>query len=198
MFGLIDGSAVGPQAASIHSTMMSRKRKKVDKAVAHVTRVISAPLHLNRTTSVHATASGRSTQTTSFLASTFVQDQQHPTVLDPHAHQGSSEVASGDDIFDDYAPSGCDEEPPDDHDVNDSEDTPLSEWVKYHRASYLDEIIRHEGRAGVQNCTKGCRREGLFKCKDCFGCRVWCRLCFLEQHAQAPLHRALVSRSLRH
>jgi hypothetical protein len=74
-----------------------------------------------------------------------------------------------------------------------SEDPPLLEWAKIYRDVYLDEMIRHEGRAGVEACSAGCGGEGLYKCKDCFGFRLWCRECFVEVHSHLPLHRALVS-----
>lgn len=177
------------------------KRKRAEKAVARITRDISAPLHLDRTVSVHATAAGRLTQTTSFLPSTFdaieqPEGQEHIEDRESSAYLEPNDEPSGG--FDGDA-SGWSEgqsEPftEDADDVDDSEpDSPLFEWVKQHRATYLDELIRHEARAGFDGCTRKCGREGVYRCKDCFGCRQWCRICFVEQHAHAPLHRALVS-----
>ena len=37
-----------------------------------------------------------------------------------------------------------------------------------------------------------CEGDGLYKCKDCFGCQLLCRSCFAERHALLPFHRALV------
>ena len=114
-------------------------------------------------------------------ASTWNEDTLNEYTLDPMGN-----VGSGSDGTD-----GNPDDPPDPTD-----DTPLAEWVKYHRDNYLDEFIRHEGRTGMDCCRNECQGEGLYKCKDCFGCRLWCRTCFVEQHAVTPLHRGLVSHLL--
>jgi hypothetical protein len=177
------------------------KRKRAEKAVARVTRDISIPLQLDCTVSVHTTAAGRLAQTTSFLPSTFdlIEGHEHRGSLEFHTHLESNDSASGGFEIDGDASAWSEgqseriTEDADDANESEPEDSPLFEWVKYHRAAYLDEMMRHEGRAGFEGCTRNCGREGLYHCKDCFGCRQWCRICFVEQHAHAPLHRALVS-----
>ncbi|KAN0113379.1 hypothetical protein V8E52_007780, partial [Russula decolorans] len=53
----------------------------------------------------------------------------------------------------------------------------------------LDELLRHDGRAGESSCLFCGDSNGLYKCKECFGCRLHCQACVIEQHASHPLHR---------
>jgi hypothetical protein len=67
----------------------------------------------------------------------------------------------------------------------------LTDWADHYRQHYLEEFMRHDGRAGRENCAD-CPGEGVYKCKDCFGCQLYCKPCFVERHSQNPFHRALV------
>ena len=77
-------------------------------------------------------------------------------------------------------------------DVKTSDNSPLREWANLHRTTYLDELIRHEGRAGVHTCHSHCGKEGIYRCKDCFGTRTLCRDCFVAEHSHTPFHRPQV------
>jgi hypothetical protein len=68
----------------------------------------------------------------------------------------------------------------------------LQEWLP-HRETYVDELLRHDGRAGQRACA-GCNSDSpdLFKCKDCFGGKLLCYVCVVKFHDSHPLHRILV------
>jgi len=149
----------------------------------------------DRTVSVHMTATGRLGQSTMFLPSTSMIDSEATD-----AHPVSRPALGGtaqEDIADDAGwNEQFSESNGDDRELhNESDHSHLAEWVTHCRAAYLDEMIRHDGRAGIETCAK-CGGEGLYKCKDCFGCQLWCHACFVERHSHAPLHRALVSNHL--
>src|ERR1700730_17880457 len=119
------------------------KCKRPEKAVSRVTRDISTPLHLDRTVSVHSTTAGRLAQTMTFFPSTFesIEDDEHHGGLKTRTYLESNDLPSGgfDIDGDASAWSEAQSEPftEDADDVNDSEpeDSPLFEWVKYHRAA---------------------------------------------------------------
>ena len=71
-------------------------------------------------------------------------------------------------------------------------DPPLLEWMKNYRDTYLDEMLRHDGRSGITQCS-ACAADAAYKCKDCFGCQLLCQECFTTKHNLLPFHRALVS-----
>lgn len=76
--------------------------------------------------------------------------------------------------------------------------TKLVEWLPF-RASFLDEILRHDGRADYRDPSCfSCRKEGeLYKCRDCFtGGLLRCKGCTLKSHGDHPLHRVEVRRFL--
>lgn len=173
---------------------MAGKRKNPDTPVARVTRPHSQLLPRNRSVSIHTTAAGRLGQTTSFL----------PIADPPSPPAGSSNLSahsilSTDDFPDLTAHSALeddadreDQASQSDEDDTSLDDSPLQEWARLHRDSYLDEMIRHEGRAGANLCGEKCGREGVYKCKDCFGFQLFCCGCFTKKHSHLPLHRVLV------
>jgi hypothetical protein len=177
---------------------MGRKRKNPDDAVARITRTPAIPLLRDRTISVHTTRSGRLGQSTSSLPSrvdALMPDDRPSSGLEQRVTtdagiSGSLEDQSAFDGNDFMARS--DETSRVEDDPKSFDNSPLREWAHLHRATYLDELIRHEGRAGIQACHRQCGREGTYKCRDCFGCRLWCRNCFVEQHSHSPLHRPQV------
>lgn len=70
----------------------------------------------------------------------------------------------------------------------------LIEWLSF-RSSFLDELLRHDGRADYQQDTcASCEvKETLFKCRDCFnGCWLRCQGCTVKEHQDHPLHRVEV------
>jgi hypothetical protein len=68
--------------------------------------------------------------------------------------------------------------------------TPLSQWLP-HRQTYLDELLRADGRKGQSECA--CGDIGVYRCRDCFYGSLHCERCLLEQHRVHPFHRILVS-----
>jgi hypothetical protein len=184
---------------------MARKRKNPDAPVVRINRPRHQLPPRNRTVSVHTTAAGRLGQSTSFVPSA--------DTLPPPEHTSNSSTAEIDLTTTDVDYGGPeagaeddegdsrDDEGDSNNDEGDSEseidekslaDSPLQEWARVHRDSYLDEMLRHKGRAGVVSCGEKCGREGIYKCKDCFGFQLVCRECFAERHSHSPLHRVLV------
>ena len=180
---------IGP----LHSPVLSmgRKHKQPDTAIAHVTRLHTAQPPHDRTVSVHTTSTGRLGQSTTYVLSNL------PSTAG--AVSGVGEAGpGGEQLSPDFAASGdptgiedTDESPS--LDDKEPEDSPLLDWARNYRGTYLDEMIRHDGRAGLVDCSTGCGGEGMYKCKDCFGFRLWCRECFVEMHMHLPFHRVLVS-----
>jgi hypothetical protein len=190
---------------------MGRKRKNPDDAVARVNRSLTIPLLRDRTVSVHTTPSGRLGQSTSSLPSRvdalMPNDQRSsgPELMNERPSSGSEPWATTDHgiggsledqsaVDSHYFLTGSEEASAFEDDVKTSDNSPLREWANLHRATYLDEMIRHEGRAGVHACHRQCGRDGTYKCKDCFGCHTLCQSCFVEQHTHNPLHRPQVRR----
>jgi hypothetical protein len=68
-------------------------------------------------------------------------------------------------------------------------DSPLESWKVHDRSLYLDELLRHDGRAGHSSCSFCEINSGLYKCKDCFGGRLHCQACIVGLHSSHPLHR---------
>ncbi|KAG1762145.1 hypothetical protein EDD22DRAFT_979916 [Suillus occidentalis] len=60
--------------------------------------------------------------------------------------------------------------------------------AKRTRRSYLDELIRLEGRGGESQCRCGVL-SAQFRCEDCFSVELACRYCIVQSHHHAPLHR---------
>src|SRR5215510_1982560 len=70
-------------------------------------------------------------------------------------------------------------------------DTAVQEWLP-HRQDYLEELLRHEGRAGHVSCRDCSEMSGEFKCIDCFGSCLYCQACLLAWHNLLPFHRVKV------
>ena len=166
---------------------MGRKRPRSDSTIARFIR--PPPLRI-RTVSVHKTATGRLGQTTNFLS---VAGSSSQAQLPP---QPSSETVSSiqDDFQDDFhfnseTPNSISVEDPATHD--EGPDPQLLDWMKNHRDSYLDELIRHDGRGGDCLCAM-CGSPGLYRCKDCFGFELLCEVCLVGRHTFLPFHRVTV------
>jgi hypothetical protein len=166
---------------------MGRKHKNDDAAVGRITRPQPSTSR-TRVVSMHTTATGRVGQSTSFLD------------IDPPALQADSQTEKRQEELDFANDADFFEAAPDVPDSigdgisPDSPDTPLTDWVKNHCQIYLDELIRHDGQAGIVDCAR-CGQPGSYKCRDCFGFQTFCQVCFLEKHTHLPLHRALVRSS---
>jgi len=68
-------------------------------------------------------------------------------------------------------------------------DSPIESWKVHDRSIYLDELLRHDGRAGESSCSFCSDKNGLFKCIDCFGGRLHCQACIVTRHSTHPLHQ---------
>ncbi|KAJ6575960.1 hypothetical protein DFH09DRAFT_915004 [Mycena vulgaris] len=73
---------------------------------------------------------------------------------------------------------------------------PLKKWKVKYRWSWLNEMLRTEGRGdhvGHPLCVCGhpsCKRgRAEFRCKDCHGCEGFSAECTVRDHARNPLHR---------
>ena len=70
------------------------------------------------------------------------------------------------------------------------EDAPLVTWKKY-RQEYLDTCLildgcgRHNGHCASATCQ---RSGATFRCRDCFGYRLYCKACIIACHHDQPLH----------
>jgi hypothetical protein len=174
---------------------MARKRKNADAPVARTSRPRSTVTPRNRIVSVHTTASGRLGQSTSFLPNTDLPSLPASSSHLPEDVNVGSNVPTLD-FSDSWTPEGdAQYEDSDSHSENEGttkDDSPLQEWARLCRKNYLDEMIRHEGRAGDHLCHSDCGREGVYKCKDCFGFQLFCEGCLAEKHTHLPLHRILV------
>jgi hypothetical protein len=73
----------------------------------------------------------------------------------------------------------------------------ITEWLP-HRAQYLDEFLRHDGRGSARNCVRCGESEGGYRCEDCHHTPLFCHHCLLEEHRRLPLHRVQVSSILCH
>lgn len=68
----------------------------------------------------------------------------------------------------------------------------MEDWLTY-RDTYLQELLRHDGREGLQETyCAGCGNIGDFSCYDCAYCLHYCRDCLVDRHLFMPLHRIKV------
>jgi hypothetical protein len=67
-------------------------------------------------------------------------------------------------------------------------------WIE-HRSLFLEELLRMEGRGGLQEvpCSDCGGSSPEFKCEDCFGIDLRCSSCITAAHQRHPLHRLQVS-----
>jgi hypothetical protein len=71
----------------------------------------------------------------------------------------------------------------------------VADWIPY-RETYLDELLRHDGRgsnAALMCSNVGCGGDGIFKCRECMFENLFCCDCMVRRHSNLPLHRILVS-----
>jgi hypothetical protein len=67
------------------------------------------------------------------------------------------------------------------------------EWLT-HRDDYLQEMLRHDGRGGLQEtmCADCNNNRGDFSCYDCAYSMGYCKGCLVNRHRIMPLHRIRV------
>jgi hypothetical protein len=180
--------------------LMGRRKRQDDDFVVR-RKIMPAPQR-NRVITVHTTPSGRLGQAISFASASIAPRASHSTIVVPAPEDVCPDTAPNDTASNDTAPNHSFQEPyteyTDAHsDLGDTTgpisnpDPPLLDWMSHHRDTYLDELIRHDGRGGTELCAN-CGETGLFKCKDCFGYRLLCKNCFTDTHALLPFHRPLV------
>jgi len=69
----------------------------------------------------------------------------------------------------------------------------LTPMLLGYRDSQLDELLRHDGKAGLDATCVHCKKDpAVYKCKDCFGLKVFCLQCLIAEHHCHPLHRVVV------
>ncbi|KAF7360930.1 CxC2 domain-containing protein [Mycena sanguinolenta] len=71
-------------------------------------------------------------------------------------------------------------------------DRPLNMWAQYDRETFLDELLRCEGRGdyhGQKRCAE-CHGWGTqaHRCEECFTGALFCTPCLVSIHADNPLH----------
>lgn len=68
----------------------------------------------------------------------------------------------------------------------------MEDWLMY-RDTYLQELLRHDGRQGLQvTYCVNCGDIGDFSCYDCAYCMHYCKDCLVDCHRLMPLHRIRV------
>ena len=68
----------------------------------------------------------------------------------------------------------------------------MSEWL-LDRQAYLNEMLRHDGREGLQATPcASCGGDGSFSCSDCAYCMYYCSQCLVSRHHLMPFHRIKV------
>jgi hypothetical protein len=68
----------------------------------------------------------------------------------------------------------------------------MEEWLTY-RDTYLQELLRHDGREGLRvTVCADCGDGDDFSCFDCAYGMHYCRECLVDRHYLMPLHRIRV------
>ncbi|KIJ16595.1 hypothetical protein PAXINDRAFT_75084 [Paxillus involutus ATCC 200175] len=62
----------------------------------------------------------------------------------------------------------------------------MREWLEYEE-EYLEALLRREGADG-RTCSKGCGRDRVYRCADCFGRPMLCTSCCRSAHQLHPFH----------
>ncbi|KAG6836139.1 hypothetical protein H0H93_011016 [Arthromyces matolae] len=69
-------------------------------------------------------------------------------------------------------------------------DNPMSEWLRNDRETFLQELLRTEGRGDYQKlCACGQETAVDYRCVDCFHSDLQCKECIVTDHKSLPLHR---------
>lgn len=64
----------------------------------------------------------------------------------------------------------------------------MDDWAEHYRDAYLKQIIGNYSVPKRRICTQ-CRKEGLWRCPDCFGRPLLCDECCVTLHRRHPWHR---------
>ena len=74
--------------------------------------------------------------------------------------------------------------------------TNIEEWEQY-RDEFTDEVLRHEGLAGLAApppCVKCSGSGAVYRCIDCLFVQMLCQCCIVTAHGLEPLHNIQVTR----
>lgn len=72
----------------------------------------------------------------------------------------------------------------------------MTDWLANDRDNFLDELIWHEGLGTRENpgLCDDCKEDlGVYRCMECTGKSLCCKLCLVKDHRGLPLHRIEVS-----
>lgn len=64
----------------------------------------------------------------------------------------------------------------------------MQEYVDL-RHNILLELLHHESFPLIKNCTQCWTSPGIYHCRDCFGCEIWCSRCCISAHTNLPFHQ---------
>ena len=179
---------------------MGRRRKSSPDVSWRSSRPRQALAPRHRVISVYKSASGRIGQTTSYIETTntpSTSGQGAAAIPPPSGLAVSVSDAELLPAHTDLPHFPMDDDGPEFEGDMDTDPTtthkssPLLDWAANYRDCYADELLRHDGRAGSDQCAE-CAGNGILKCKDCFGCQLLCTDCFVSRYAHLPFHRALV------
>src|SRR5262245_62085582 len=154
-----------------------RRRKSTVAEVVRPHLDADATQHIHRVVSVHRTATGRLGQSTTFIS----RPNDVSINAEPKHSIALENFDSVDTLDDDPAAQGR----------SNAKLSFLWEWAMKGRDSWLDELMRNEGRAGKQQCAR-CGGEGRYRCVDCSGFGLRCKNCLVKIHEYSPFHRAQV------
>ncbi|KAF7346301.1 hypothetical protein MSAN_01857500 [Mycena sanguinolenta] len=76
--------------------------------------------------------------------------------------------------------------------ISRASDDPLRQWVEDHRANYLDEVLRLEGRGDhLYSICRLCHTgSASYRCRECFaGGELMCQTCIVAGHGRLPFHQ---------
>ncbi|KAJ7645775.1 hypothetical protein B0H17DRAFT_449366 [Mycena rosella] len=163
--------------------------------------------------SVSRDASGKAVYTSTVVSAAVSASPSKPGASNPFGQPNAEGTWIYDFMDNDWAFPGQDLQAQSDVDDNDAPDSseseseaetkskrepykPLKKWKEGYRWTWLNELLRVEGRgdhAGHPQCVCGhphCKR-GLaeVRCKDCDGCEGLAVECVVREHGRNPLHR---------
>ncbi|KAJ6518389.1 hypothetical protein DFH09DRAFT_1331989 [Mycena vulgaris] len=161
--------------------MAGRKRKAATYTWARTDGEAGGGAELLRETS-HLRADGtiRHTSSTSHVAGATFSPQ--PSMLRPDVRKAEEGGPVYDTLEDDEGGRPLRES-----------DDPLRQWAQDHLETFLQELLRLEGRGDHRSyaiCRECSAEKADHRCRDCFGGgELMCKACVLLRHKQLPFHR---------
>jgi hypothetical protein len=167
---------------------MTSSRKKKTTSL-HITRPYAQHA---RTIRYHRNSNNRLLSSTSHSAGTaatssITLEEQYadpPASIDESVFQYDADNPDPPDIAD-HEPSSKKRKPV-------SRTNVMQEWQE-HRDAYLQEMLRHDGREGLEETTCAeCGETGDYSCYDCAYRLHYCQNCLIDRHRLMPFHRIQV------